>query len=629
MSSISIQNKVFSKVLREQLRNRRFVYLTAQLGHDVEKGCSFRVLLSPLRLPQIVFGPARSKALQGCQQQQAIGSYRQSRMTRYGLLAAHLRLAYTQDVFLIAMIHLDLPSIKAGLNQQFYGSPEVGCQKVSGLAIVQVRVLRQLVRHRCDHDQPQALGPRSAFPQHIYQLFVPHHAPLASEVNPCALPGTILLRAHSVGSKYTLCVFAATSFGGPKAQPRILAAASQQMSAIQLSLEHRLVGEAAVADHQQPAGGSASLVETFAQVSNEIQRLSREILLLLQLLILLKLFRACAFARFLNRRCFLKSHRNPARRIVAFLMMSEQQRRLQKAQPVHEVHVKGGRQRITMPRHPWNLAAHLSQFGVVKGGNHRALRVALQVLIDHRVEQPLRLPAAPREHLVIGAPVLVPSAQGTERARDGAAAKHARQSDGMLDGALLAVSSGKRRPPSALKEGVKLLNQHLVPSFEPKDILIGAHETGATIDFLSESRNDRLSFEFESVQLVYALDDFRDVKRLAGASEYVMNHINLRRTFVDGLRLARPRTQPANGFELGFERDLDSMQYSSLDFIFFHRRHPPFDSLSGLQSRPRGYHNASTSVNQIMTYVLEMSKLQSPRSGRCSPGRVREPWQST
>src|SRR6185369_11951293 len=64
-------------------------------------------------------------------------------------------------------------------------------------------------------------------------------------------------------------------------------------------------------------------------------------------------------------------------------------RRLQKAQPVHEVHVKGWRQRIAMPRRPFDLAANLSQFGVVKGGNHRALGVALEILIDNRVEQPL------------------------------------------------------------------------------------------------------------------------------------------------------------------------------------------------------------------------------------------------
>src|SRR6266478_3939706 len=139
----------------------------------------------------------------------------------------------------------------------------------------------------------------------------------------------------------------------------------------------------------------------------------------------------------------------------------------------------------------------------------------------------------------------------------------------------------------------------LVPSFECKDILIGAHEAIPTIAFLSEGRNDRLAFQLQAVQLVYALDDFRDVEWLAGAAEYVVYHIDLRRTFAGGLGLARSCAQTADGFELGLKRHLDSMQYSSFDFIFFHRRHPPFDSPGGLRSQSRGYHNTSTSVNQL------------------------------
>src|SRR5438034_1911439 len=282
VSSISIKSKVFSEVLREQMRNRRFVYLTAQLADDVEKRCSFRTAPSPFGLFQIVVGPARPKAPQRCQQQHAIGSYRQSRMTWYRLLAAHLRLPYTQDVFLIAMIDLDLPSIKAGLNKQLDGSLQVGCQKVSRLAIVRARVLGQLVRNRRDHDQPQTLGTRSSFPQNVFHFFVSHHTSLAPEVNPRAVPGAILLRAHPVGSEELLCIFATPSCWGPKAQPRVLAAASQQMSAIQLGLEHCLVGEATIADDQQPTARSASPVHACAQVPNDLQGLSREILLLLQ-----------------------------------------------------------------------------------------------------------------------------------------------------------------------------------------------------------------------------------------------------------------------------------------------------------------------------------------------------------
>src|SRR4030095_1395773 len=297
------------------MRNRRFVYITAQLADDVKKRGPFRMLCSPLGVIDIIFGPAWPKALQRSQQQQAIGSYRQSRMTRYGLRAAHLRLPNTQDVFLIAMIHLDLPSIKAGLNQQLDGSLEIGCQKVSRLPIVLMRVLGQLVRDWSDHDQAQQHGPSAALPQHVFHIFVSHHTSFPLEVNSRPVPGAILLRAHPVGSEQLLGIFAAPPLWSPKAQPSVLAAASQQVGAIQLGLEHRLVGEAAIADNQQPAGASASLVQACTQVSNDLQRLSREILLLLQLVILFKHFLACAFW-LLKWRGFLKLHRNPAPRVI-------------------------------------------------------------------------------------------------------------------------------------------------------------------------------------------------------------------------------------------------------------------------------------------------------------------------
>src|SRR5258705_9529703 len=126
----------------------------------------------------------------------------------------------------------------------------------------------------------------------------------------------------------------------------------------------------------------------------------------------------------------------------------------------------------------------------------------------------------------------------------------------------------------------------LAPSLEPKDILIGAHEAGASIDFLSKRRNDRLAFKRQTVQLVYTLNDFRDVKRLPSASEYVMYHIDLRRTFACSPGFARSSAQPFDCLELSLKRDLNSTQYRSLNVIFLHRRYPPCASPVGLQSQP-------------------------------------------
>src|SRR5215813_2095939 len=119
--------------------NRRFVCLTAQLANDVEKRSSLRSALSPFRVREIVSGAAGTKAPQCGQQQKAIRSYRQSRMTRYRQFASHLGLPYTQQIFLIAMIDFNLPTIKTCLDQELGGRFLVSRQKVSRLTIIQAR----------------------------------------------------------------------------------------------------------------------------------------------------------------------------------------------------------------------------------------------------------------------------------------------------------------------------------------------------------------------------------------------------------------------------------------------------------------------------------------------------------
>src|SRR5215470_20199325 len=108
----------------------------------------------------------------------------------------------------------------------------------------------------------------------------------------------------------------------------------------------------------------------------------------------------------------------------------------------------------------------------------------------------------------------------------------------------------------------------LLPLLERKHILVGGHKARPSIDFLGESRNDRLALKLEPVQLVYSLDDLRNVKRLAGALKYVMNHIDLRRTFPSGSGFSRLPLQSTICLQLCFQRDLDSVQYRGLDFIF-------------------------------------------------------------
>jgi hypothetical protein len=124
--------------------NRRFVALSAEQGHKIQERGSLRVIAAPFGLGQIVRGTTGSEAAQRRQQQQAIGSYRQGWLTRHRVLAPHLRLAHSQNVFLIAMIYFDLPAIKASRYQQLGWGGQIGREKVSRLAIISTRVAREL-----------------------------------------------------------------------------------------------------------------------------------------------------------------------------------------------------------------------------------------------------------------------------------------------------------------------------------------------------------------------------------------------------------------------------------------------------------------------------------------------------
>src|SRR5215469_4070901 len=124
----------------------------------------------------------------------------------------------------------------------------------------------------------------------------------------------------------------------------------------------------------------------------------------------------------------------------------------------------------------------------------------------------------------------------------------------------------------------------LLASFQPKDILIGAHKLVATLHLLDQSRNDRLAVEFDPVLLLNPLNDLGDVERLSSAAEYVMYHLNLRRTFSRSPGLRWTLAQALDGLELRFEGNLDCIQYSSLDLIYFHSRYSPLDSRQAVYS---------------------------------------------
>src|SRR5215208_1853920 len=459
VSSISIKNKIFVEILMQEAGNRRFVALHAEQGHKIQEGGSLRVIAAPFGLGQIVRGTTGAEASQRRQQQQAIGSYRQGWLARHRVLATQLSLAHTQDVFLITMIHFDLPAIKAGLDQQFRRAGQIGRKEVSRLAIIRARVARELIGHRSDDQQAQASLTAAALPQHAVDFFVFHDAALAAKVNPSLGPATLRLLTYLLRSEKLLPVFSSLAGGGSKAKSRILTATRQQVNAFQDSLEHRLVGEAAISHTQQGAGATAPLIDTSPQTAQQGQCLLREIGHLAQLQILFALCFTGALAWLLERRCFLEAHRDAARRMIALLIMWEQERGLQKTQSIKQVYMERRRERIALPTRARDLLAALAQFGIVNGCHHWSLWIALQILIDNRIEQALGLPTRAREQLVIGAPIGVPAAQRTQGARQGASAKDAERSDGMFNGALATADLRERELPATFEERVKLVQQ--------------------------------------------------------------------------------------------------------------------------------------------------------------------------
>src|SRR5258705_874870 len=102
------------------------------------------------------------------------------------------------------------------------------------------------------------------------------------------------------------------------------------------------------------------------------------------------------------------------------------------------------------------------------------------------------------------------------------------------------------------------------------------------------------------------------MQRFACAPEYVVHHLNLRRTFAGRLWLAWCGTQTLNGPQLGFERNLHSMQNGGLDFILFHDGILPEWTGVPKSKYLAGCHTQVRMSINITTYVLQLSKLQSP-----------------
>src|SRR5258705_13117683 len=474
-------------------------------------------------------------------------------------------------------------------------------------------MFRELVRHGSNDQQAQWPSAAAALPQYSLQLFIFHLPALAAEVNLQALPGASWLLAHLFGRESILIVFAAFAAGRREAKARIFAAASQHLEVWYLSAEDRLVTEAAITNQQQETTSCASFVQIRAQATHHLQRLQREILHLLELFVFLELLLAGALARLLQNRRFLKANRNGARRVIAFTMMGKQQRSLQETQAKQEIHMKGRRQRVTLPGSARNLSAGLFQLGVIYCGHYRPLRIALQMLIDDWLKQALSLPAATREELVVGAPILGGAPQHTKRARDGAAAQDTRQGKSVLHGAAVSAGSWESQTPAPIQQCVQLCAEHRYsPPFSAKTFLSVRTKRSPRLTFLTrvetiDSRSSLKPCTFSTRSMISETWSGLPARRSTSCTISICD-VPLRAAF--GSRGAARRrltalswasSETSTACRTAASISSFSMTASSLSGPLVHKS----KYLAGCHTQVR------MSIN-IMTYVLQLSKLQTP-----------------
>jgi hypothetical protein len=94
----------------------------------------------------------------------------------------------------------------------------------------------------------------------------------------------------------------------------------------------------------------------------------------------------------LDARHFLEADGQAARADRGQAIGGNQQRSLQKAQPQHQIHMKGRRQRIALIESLLNTTTSFGQAGVIDGYAQQASRAVNQRFFKDRTKQLLGLP---------------------------------------------------------------------------------------------------------------------------------------------------------------------------------------------------------------------------------------------
>src|SRR5438552_246339 len=338
-------------------------------------------------------------------------------------------------------------------------------------------VSRHFVWDRSNDNQPQMPSCGAASPEDIVEDFVTDLATFGTKVDARVLPFTAIRLANVLRREELDGILTPRIGKSRQTEPGIFTATGQQIHSRDRRLEEGAITEAAVDwDQQLPISG-AFLIQQLAKASNQIQSGGRKIFILAQRAVLLQLVFGGGFPWLAHDRHVLKADGKSASREGSFLVMGKHERCLEEPQSPNEVDVKGRRHRIALPGCSGNVSARFMHLRVIHRHHDRSFRIPFQIFIDDGIKQLFCIPGASRIHLIVGAPVLLGSAQHADVLRNGAVAHGRWPRQRVLDSAAV-------RPP---------VGKYVLPLFiQYRDIPLSQRHDGSPLSaktFLSVRRN--------------------------------------------------------------------------------------------------------------------------------------------
>ena len=348
LSSVRICHHVFRNVVLQGIGTRCVIDFLSEPGNEIE--CRRSVgLFPPFRQRNKVMSAAGTELFQPRKKQEAVTGDGECRLSGNRLGRPDLSVADAYSVFLLPMIHLDLPPVKIALQQGPSIAFKVGAQKIGRVMVVLSGVHRGSVGLRGDHQQTQEAASRPSLPQDVADLFVSDVAPRTSEMNLARLPGNRVVLSDSFGRKPFFAVYTPSFPERRKAQSCVLPTTANNVYARERLQKDGAIAQTAVNSNDHLSCFCSKTVEFVSEPLHDFKSLLREVMYLDRLFVLRSRFVCRLLPRLFDRRTFYETDRISSGREVALTVMGEDQRRMHKPETIEEVDMERRRERIPLP----------------------------------------------------------------------------------------------------------------------------------------------------------------------------------------------------------------------------------------------------------------------------------------